>query len=314
MKYFYSLILTLFLFYGNSQTYYPTGTDSTTYSVGCFILNTPGSGLSTWIEQYTFRGDTIINRKSYVKVYYSDDNIIDTNYDVNSTLINYSYIFAVRDSAKKVFTIKANQSSEKLVYDFGLSVGDTMNHYLDYSSFSIGISVLSRIDSFLVNYPAPHFRKKYFYSGQLSSSFNQFGEIEGMATAFFGRMDSEIRSGGCVRMACIQQKDLYIYKSCDTCDCYSILVDIIRSNLDEKSIGEIKVYPNPFSDIINIDFSTNQIAGIVKILDVSGREVLNRKVNHNKSIEINLSEVQSGVYIVSLETNGEMRFAKIVKE
>ena len=74
------------------------------------------------------------------------------------------------------------------------------------------------------------------------------------------------------------------------------------------------MYPNPFSDIINIDFSTNQIAGIVKILDVSGREVLNRKVNHNKSIEINLSEVQSGVYIVSLETNGEMRFAKIVKE
>ena len=116
MKYFYSLILTLFLFYGNSQTYYPTGADSTIYSIGCFNLSS-GSH-STWIEQYTFRGDTIINGKSYIKVYYSDDNNIDTSYDVNSSVFNYKYIFAVRDAAKQVFTVNKNDSLEKLIYDF----------------------------------------------------------------------------------------------------------------------------------------------------------------------------------------------------
>lgn len=135
-----------------------------------------------------------------------------------------------------------------------------------------------------------------------------------MATAFFGRMDSEIRSGGCIRMACIQQKDLYLYKTCDTCDCYSILVDIIRSDLDEKSIGEINVYPNPFSDIINVDFATSQTNGIVKILDVSGRVVIEKRVNHNQSIQIDLAKVPSGIYIVSVEMNQKICYAKIIKE
>lgn len=98
MRYFYSLIFTLFLFYGSSQTYYPTGTDSTTYSVACFNLSSGAH--STWIEQFTFRGDTIINGKLYIKVYYSDDNNIDTSYDVNSSMFNYKYLFCSKRYCK----------------------------------------------------------------------------------------------------------------------------------------------------------------------------------------------------------------------
>ncbi|MFT6002575.1 MAG: hypothetical protein ACI95T_001338, partial [Flavobacteriales bacterium] len=81
-----------------------------------------------------------------------------------------------------------------------------------------------------------------------------------------------------------------------------------------NSLEEIKVYPNPFSDIINVDFKTNKTDGLIKLFGISGRKILEKKINQDKSININLSKLPSGVYIVSLETNGEMRFAKIVKE
>jgi len=136
------------MFYGSSQTYFPTGTDSTTYSVNCTsTMHYPIIDYSVY--QITFRGDTLINGKSYIKAY-EKYYMIDTSFDIYSSLYGYNYIFAVRDSVKKVFTIKSNDSIERLVYDFNLSIGDTMQHYLSYFDVSDGISILNRIDSILV--------------------------------------------------------------------------------------------------------------------------------------------------------------------
>tara|TARA_B110000114_G_C15038227_1_gene375895 strand:+ start:255 stop:1142 length:888 start_codon:yes stop_codon:yes gene_type:complete len=295
------------MFYGSSQTYYPTGADSTTYSVNC-IDTYDASNINYYVNQTTFRGDTTINGRAYIKVY-DNYNRIDTAFDIHSSQQRHNYILAFRDSAKKLFTIKANDSVERLVYDFGLSVGDTMIHYTSYLSWSYDTSILFSIDSFLINYPTPHYRKRFTYA----TPFVNFPEVEGLALGFLGISTIYLRTTAC-GVICIQQKKDYILRPCDTCDCYSLLLNHKKTFLEENNLGKVKVYPNPFSETITVDFKDLQIDGFIKIIDIAGREILNRKVNHNKSVEINLAEVPSGVYIVSLETNGETRFAKIVKE
>ena len=308
MKYFYSLIFILFLFYGNSQTYYPTGTDSTSFYISCVATDvTPP--YTYWVEQFTYSGDTIIKGKTYVKCY-NNYNQLDTNYNVISLSFNYTYLFAVRDSAKQVFFMLNNDSVERMLFDFSINVGDTMNHYPDINASSPIISVLTSIDSFLVRYPISHYRKRYNYSGQFGVSSNF---IEGLEFRFLGYPINPIRTSSC-ELTCIQQESDFIYKLCDTCDCYSILDKHRKLIIEENSLEEIIVYPNPFSDIINVDFKTNKTDGLIKLFGISGRKILEKKINQDKSININLSKLPSGVYIVSLETNGEMRFAKIVKE
>jgi hypothetical protein len=304
MKYFYSVIFTFLMFYGSSQTYYPTGADSTTYSVNC-IDTYDASNINYYVNQTTFRGDTTINGRAYIKVY-DNYNRIDTAFDIHSSQQRHNYILAFRDSAKKLFTIKANDSVERLVYDFGLSVGDTMIHYTSYLSWSYDTSILFSIDSFLINYPFPHYRKRFNYTG----SYYYFPEVEGIPIRFLGIATTYLRTTAC-GVVCIQQKDDYLLKPCDTCSCYKSL----KSSIEENAIKrKLKVYPNPFSDDINIDFEDNQVEGMIKILDISGRVILEKNVNNHKAMKVNLSEIPSGVYFVSMEINGQMNFAKIVKQ
>ncbi|MFB0997370.1 MAG: T9SS type A sorting domain-containing protein [Flavobacteriales bacterium] len=103
---------------------------------------------------------------------------------------------------------------------------------------------------------------------------------------------NQIRNSSC-ELTCIQQESDFIYKLCDTCDCYSILDKHRKLIIEENSLEEIKVYPNPFSDIINVDFKTNKTDGLIKLFGISGRKILEKKINQDKSININLSKLPS---------------------
>ncbi|MFC0426559.1 T9SS type A sorting domain-containing protein [Chryseobacterium scophthalmum] len=78
---------------------------------------------------------------------------------------------------------------------------------------------------------------------------------------------------------------------------------------DIDKTGNLSVYPNPFSGILNI----SDIKGVksISINDISGREV--------KSLvparEINLSDLKTGLYIVNLKMNdGSIKPFKVIKK
>lgn len=77
--------------------------------------------------------------------------------------------------------------------------------------------------------------------------------------------------------------------------------------------SEIKLYPNPTSDILNIENETNQLISNVSIYSISGALV--KDINSNSSIEsISVSDLQSGIYFVKLQINDEIRNFKFVKK
>ena len=72
----------------------------------------------------------------------------------------------------------------------------------------------------------------------------------------------------------------------------------------------LKVYPNPFSDVITI--SDIEKVKSVSVTDISGRMI--RTVD-NVSSEINLSELKTGLYILNVQyKDGTKSAHKIIKK
>ncbi|AZB28952.1 GEVED domain-containing protein [Chryseobacterium balustinum] len=93
---------------------------------------------------------------------------------------------------------------------------------------------------------------------------------------------------------------------------YTVNVTALLSVNDvAKRNSNLKIYPNPVSDVLNID-SASKIKS-VKIYDLSGKNVLTEIVETNKPA-INVSSLTSGTYVVTAESETGLQSAKIIKK
>ncbi len=74
----------------------------------------------------------------------------------------------------------------------------------------------------------------------------------------------------------------------------------------------ISIFPNPSNGEINFEFGDNHIQKI-KVSDLNGKTIF-EKTKVNQSETINISSIEPGVYMVSLQTENEVLTTKIVKE
>ena len=68
---------------------------------------------------------------------------------------------------------------------------------------------------------------------------------------------------------------------------------------------EMMVYPNPFTDVIDIKVTDKNFTGNAELVitDISGREIARSKVNASDKISVTTGEWSRGVYILKL-SNG----------
>ncbi len=78
---------------------------------------------------------------------------------------------------------------------------------------------------------------------------------------------------------------------------YSLTADI-----DEKEAGEINIYPNPASDILNISINEQQQLKAIQVVDMSGRICFTASFNESSlnQFSIDISHLSSGIYFVEL--------------
>jgi len=72
------------------------------------------------------------------------------------------------------------------------------------------------------------------------------------------------------------------------------------------------MYPNPTNGIITFDFSTENIQHM-KITDLTGKLVF-EKSNVNQNEIVDMSSVESGIYIVTLQNEKESMNLRVVKK
>jgi hypothetical protein len=87
---------------------------------------------------------------------------------------------------------------------------------------------------------------------------------------------------------------------------------------DPISDDGLKVYPNPATNLVNIQWSaTSAGEGWIRVLDGNGRKVFEQPVavakgTNKYSLNLDSRFVRQGIYMVQLETEGEVRTTRIV--
>ena len=92
------------------------------------------------------------------------------------------------------------------------------------------------------------------------------------------------------------------------------------NNETANEVASSEVYPNPFSDIVNVAISTGDLdkTATIKVVNYLGQQVFVQTINVASSSqvlqELNLGNLTSGVYFLTIETNNSRETLKIVKK
>ena len=90
---------------------------------------------------------------------------------------------------------------------------------------------------------------------------------------------------------------------------YTINVASLAVSNVNKS--QVKVYPNPVVDVLNIEAASKVSA--VQVFDLTGKLVSSHALNAVKN-QVNLSKLTPGVYVVNIQTESGTQSVKIVKK
>ncbi|CAM4258962.1 T9SS-dependent choice-of-anchor J family protein [Flavobacterium terrigena] len=102
------------------------------------------------------------------------------------------------------------------------------------------------------------------------------------------------------------------YQSLLFIDDLSLFLDVVASASDFIS-SQFSVYPNPINNSVTISNTGNIEINKIVVCDINGRTV--KTVNTNAVLEttVNVSELNTGVYFLNIETNEGSLTKKIVK-
>lgn len=76
---------------------------------------------------------------------------------------------------------------------------------------------------------------------------------------------------------------------------------------------DIAIYPIPTKNILKIDFN-NFSSGKYEIYSLEGRLIMSNHFKESLEININLTDITNGIYIIKINTNDQMISKKIIKE
>jgi hypothetical protein len=253
--------------------------------------HTGGSQPST-IETWSIGGsDTIINSNTYKIIHYGND----PNWKRGG----------IRSSQGLVYYIPFPYSTEYLLYDFNLNVGDTINNvYVEdpghdpYATFPAPITNLYQLvvdytDSILIN---GNYRKQiHLASGSMLSSGSWIEGI-GNTQGLFWSTDDNI-SNFSLELYCMSYNDTILYpnSSFGTCESFFGIND------EKNSTFNSLVSPNPSSNLIKIQYNNpNRSQFALDIYDNLGRKVNRSNFIIDEEIEIDVRDFKNGIYHYTL--------------
>lgn len=83
-------------------------------------------------------------------------------------------------------------------------------------------------------------------------------------------------------------------------------------SVDENQLDSVSIFPNPADNIINIDLSNTNVATLseISIFNTQGKVVKSTFSNENSVVSINISELNSGFYILKMNSEDGKQLTK----
>lgn len=87
--------------------------------------------------------------------------------------------------------------------------------------------------------------------------------------------------------------------------------NVLPTNTEELTQNQLNIYPNPASEMLNIDWEIKPDAQL-SVYSLDGKMVLNRSDFQEQQLDIN--KLSDGLYLLTIQVNGEIFSSKFVKE
>jgi hypothetical protein len=96
---------------------------------------------------------------------------------------------------------------------------------------------------------------------------------------------------------------------------YTVNITTSGVGLSENNLSAITIYPNPSSEILNIDLSSaNEEVQSIFLADITGKLIQTIDVLENTYISLNVSSLASGLYHVKISSASNSIVRQVVKE
>jgi len=271
---------------------------STQFSFGQ-NLNFPDSNAiwSVYNEKYFVNGDSTYNTIDYKKYYFTNDSVVTTG----------SFFALLREDTilKKVFSIASGNVQEHLLYDFSLSINDTVSVYpLSFPFYTGPILIkVDLIDSILIG---SNYHKRLKISGVYQNTGYDEYWIEGIGSTM-GIFNSGI-TGVIIFdiyypiLLCFEKNGITLYSDPNFTNCY----ENYPSGIENISVQyTILLFPNPSKQQINIKYALQgKENGMIKIMDIAGKILASYSLKTEETqLSINDLNLSSGVYLCQFEVN-----------
>jgi hypothetical protein len=96
----------------------------------------------------------------------------------------------------------------------------------------------------------------------------------------------------------------YCFNTCNKCD---------ANSLSEQLLNNLKVYPNPASDVLYLDFGmSNKLASKITIYNTIGEELIDESRSNSTSatMNIDIKSLKQGMYLLKIAMENSVKMVK----
>ena len=253
--------------------------------------------------QYFITGDTNITGVTYHKLqsfggYFWMDQLQTCRFDsLIATYTNYSGAFKEDTMFKKVFYIPSGDSTEHLLYNFNLNLGDSINNTYNYDSLSAYYnSYVMTVDSILVG---NEYRRRLGIGNSWTGTTYVY-LIEGIGSTFglTEPIAPHFESGS--ELLCFMQNSVPVYPDTNyACD--------LVSNIGAYSrpLPGFSIFPNPFNTTTELLFDRQYKSIEVDVYNTTGKLFEHLEYSNCNKIQLVRRTLTDGLYFlrVTLDKN-----------
>jgi hypothetical protein len=269
----FSALLTLYA-HGQTSVYRPF---PTIYGNWVYQYFDDFHNPTSQFTQYTLNGDTIFSSINYKKIF-----------------VYSNYVGALRENNKIIYFIPDTSSTEYVLYDFNLTLGDTIIHPFGGAVCSNDTVVIIAEDSVLLSDG---------YHRQLILNTPYVPWIEGVGSMVYLLSPAQV--------LCVSGNDILQCMNSDSAVSYPSTSTSCLVSVSEQIgiIDKVSISPNPSNGSFIVDF--DQSIKEIWLTDLFGNIILKHQTNHQ--IQFKIDNLSSGTYILTvINRDGRTTNKKII--
>lgn len=250
---------------------------------------------ATTTTVYGFSGDTLIDNELWDKYYFtSDSNFIE----------GLTYVGCMQET-NGIVVFMDTLNTIKTIYDFNLTVGDSVFYDFGFESIYLKIENIDQIEIDGELYKRFYFEEPIFGFSDLNEIWiESIGSVHGPLFPAYPVLFSQEWPDS-MNLTCYKIDNEVTWNNPYYEACY---INIVLS-IDELRIVNFKIYPNPAQNKIFISSDTEILIDEINIYNQIGQNVIHQN-DYNGSVDV--SSLMPGIYFVEVIAGSDKIREKLV--